>query len=135
MLCLSIYFNPLLKPNKIYEFVLIIFRDNRMVCYLQSEILTLILKLKRGGGGFQFCGTEICGCAIPIVYFGKFWGLNSRRLANFCRNIRRLRYKLCNLFALSITIFLSQNFILSFYCSSQNFRILCDKHFSLTIPH
>jgi hypothetical protein len=131
MLCLSTYFNPLLKTNKINVLVLIIFRGNRMVCYLQPEMLTLTVKLKRQR--VQFCGTEICGGVIPIVYFGEFWGLKSRRLANLCRNIRKLRYKLYNLLALSITIILSQNFMLSFYCSSQNFRILCDKNFSLTI--
>jgi hypothetical protein len=104
-----------------------------MVCYLQPKMFTLILKLKRQR--FQFRGTEICGGAIPIVYFGEFWGLKSGRLENRCRNIGRLRYKPCNLFALSITMFLSQNFMLSFYGSSQNVCILCDKHFSITIPH
>jgi hypothetical protein len=47
MLCLSIYINLLLKTNKISVVILVIFRSNRMVCYLQPEMLTLILKLKK----------------------------------------------------------------------------------------
>lgn len=63
---------------------------------------------------------------------GDFLDMKSRRLANLCPNFRRRRYKLCNLLAPFIIIFLSQNSMLSFCVLVCRIFVYCVTNTSLS---